>query len=359
MTAAIALGKRGVAAEIVELEESWAPAGVGLLLQSPPLRALKQLGLFDACVEAGWAHHELVMCSADGTQIGSLPQTNVNDPGDPPAVAMSRMTLHAILAAELKRLGVRVRLGTTLEELEQDADSARARLTGGDWCHYDLVLGADGLHSQVRARAFPQAPGPRFTGQVIWRAGLERPAALDRYHYLIAGPTRMGLVPLTDERVYIWMLETAADRERPPREELVPRWQERLAAYAGFVPELAEQITRPDQVDFRALQALLVPAPWHAGRVLLVGDAAHTTTPHLAFGVGLAIEDAVVLAELAASDLPLAELLGAFMARRYERCRLVVENSLQLGEWEQRPDTPGADPGVLIGRSFAALAQPA
>ncbi len=91
---------------------------------------------------------------------------------------------------------------------------------------------------------------------------------------------------------------------------------------------------------------------------LIIGGAAHTTTPHLAFGVGLAIEDAVVLSELVAAGLD-AETVGLRLAeRRFERCRLVVENSVQLGAWEQAPGTPGADPVGLTGASLRALAGP-
>lgn len=75
--------------------------------------------------------------------------------------------------------------------------------------------------------------------------------------------------------------------------------------------------------------------PWYRGRVLLIGDAAHATTPHLAMGAWIAIEDAVVLGEV-----------------------LIVENSLQLGEWEKHPDAPGADPAGLMDATHSTMAIP-
>ena len=94
-------------------------------------------------------------------------------------------------------------------------------------------------------------------------------------------------------------------------------------------PAVAAQLREPDRVAFlRALQTLLLPPPWHSGRVVLVGDAAHATSPQaLAFGIGLAIEDAVVLADLLRSEPELSDALGTFTERRFPRCRLVVENS--------------------------------
>jgi 2-polyprenyl-6-methoxyphenol hydroxylase-like FAD-dependent oxidoreductase len=87
-------------------------------------------------------------------------------------------------------------------------------------------------------------------------------------------------------------------------------------------------------VNYRQLEVLLVPAPWHRGRVVLIGDAAHATTPHLASGAGMAIEDGIVLAEEIGARGTLDEALARFMARRFERCRLVIENSVELGRLE-------------------------
>jgi 2-polyprenyl-6-methoxyphenol hydroxylase-like FAD-dependent oxidoreductase len=90
----------------------------------------------------------------------------------------------------------------------------------------------------------------------------------------------------------------------------------------------------------------------------VVGDAAHTPTPQMASGAGIAIEDAIVLTELLQRDEPLPAILGRFMERRYERCRMVVEASLQVSEWDKNPNVPGADPVGVLARANAALAAP-
>ena len=101
-----------------------------------------------------------------------------------------------------------------------------------------------------------------------------------------------------------------------------------------------------------------MPAPWYRGRILLIGDAAHATTPHIAYGAGMAIEDSVVLADELRRNGTVEAALEAFMRRRFDRCRLVVETSWQLSEWEVDPPE---DPGLhhqLVGRALGALAQP-
>jgi len=105
-------------------------------------------------------------------------------------------------------------------------------------------------------------------------------------------------------------------------------------------------------------QAFVVMPMRDAQTLLLIGDAVHTTTPHLAFGAGLALEDAVVLGELAGAGLEFPELAAGFAARRYERARLVVESSLQLSKWEQEPGPPNPGAGRLIGQTMAALSAP-
>jgi 2-polyprenyl-6-methoxyphenol hydroxylase-like FAD-dependent oxidoreductase len=91
--------------------------------------------------------------------------------------------------------------------------------------------------------------------------------------------------------------------------------------------------------------------------VLVIGDAAHTTTPHLASGASIAIEDAVVLARLLEAGGALDVVLEDFTRRRYDRCRMIVDNSERLGEWEKRPGSPDDDTVGVVARSYQALAQ--
>jgi 2-polyprenyl-6-methoxyphenol hydroxylase-like FAD-dependent oxidoreductase len=134
--------------------------------------------------------------------------------------------------------------------------------------------------------------------------------------------------------------------------------REQLVDYQGLVGEVREQITDPEQINHRPIESVLLPSPWYRGRVLLIGDAAHATTPHLANGAAMAIEDAVVLSDLLASDAPVAQVLEEFMSRRYERCRMVVENSLQLVAWEKESVAPDERFNQLMGKTTMALAEP-
>jgi 2-polyprenyl-6-methoxyphenol hydroxylase-like FAD-dependent oxidoreductase len=133
----------------------------------------------------------------------------------------------------------------------------------------------------------------------------------------------------------------------------------RLRRYHGLVGELRELIVDSAGVVERPLEHVLVPEPWHRGRVLLIGDAAHATTPHLAQGAAMAIEDAVLLGELLERAAPVDALLAEFMSRRFDRAKFVVDTSRQLSEWELEQwsgvHNPDARPGELLHTATQAL----
>jgi len=118
-----------------------------------------------------------------------------------------------------------------------------------------------------------------------------------------------------------------------------------------------ESIRRPEQINYRPLEWILLPAPWYAGRVVLIGDAAHATTPHLASGAGLAAEDGLVLAQELQGQDSVDAALRAFMQRRYERVRQVVETSVHIGELEMAGDRAN-QANALAGATLGALQTP-
>jgi 2-polyprenyl-6-methoxyphenol hydroxylase-like FAD-dependent oxidoreductase len=165
---------------------------------------------------------------------------------------------------------------------------------------------------------------------------------------IYTGPKgRVGCNPVSTDEMYIFSGANAAEPARAPRHEWPALLREFLAGYGGAIERAREHVLDPDQIDCRSLYGLLVRPPWYRGRVLLIGDAVHAPTPQLAMGAGIAVEDAVVLGEVLAAGSGAGSVDGAlerFMRRRYERCRMVVENSLQLSEWDKNPGDPRADP---------------
>ena len=208
----------------------------------------------------------------------------------------------------------------------------------------------------MRRLAFGDSPGPVYTGQFIWRASAPRPPDVDEYFMHVGPVSKVGLYPVSGDRLYLFLLQASPLEPTRPEGDLRALLRSELEPFGGHVAEIAQRLD--PGVDFRGLKSVIVPAPWHRGRVLLIGDAAHATTPHIGYGLGIAVEDAIVLAELAGSGEGIAEILDVFTLRRFGRCRLVVENSRQLGEWEQNPPDDPSVYGALMGQTLSALAQP-
>jgi 2-polyprenyl-6-methoxyphenol hydroxylase-like FAD-dependent oxidoreductase len=159
--------------------------------------------------------------------------------------------------------------------------------------------------------------------------------------------------------MYMFLLHPAAANPRIELQDQPQRLYDAMEGFGGFVPQIRETVRAANahSVNYRPLEVLLHPAPWHRGRCLLIGDAAHATTPHLASGAGMAIEDGIVLVEEIQSRSSLDEAFGHFMARRFERCRLVIENSVKLGQIEMNRGSP-AEHTRLMSEALGTLRRP-
>ncbi|RZA16890.1 MAG: 2-polyprenyl-6-methoxyphenol hydroxylase, partial [Proteobacteria bacterium] len=146
------------------------------------------------------------------------------------------------------------------------------------------------------------------------------------------------LVPLSDNLMYLF--STSHEPENPWYEQaqLADLMRDRIANVGGLVGTLREQITDSTKVVYKPMEVVFVDEPWFKGRVLLIGDAAHATTPHLGQGAGMAIEDALVLSMELAGEGSLQAKLERFMARRFERCKFISEKSVLAGDREMARD---------------------
>ena len=358
MALAIGLQQTGIRAEIVELSSDWSVLGVGISLQGPALRALKVVGVIDRCVAAGFGYSYFKAGDVDSNVTATVDLPQINGPRYPAAIGIMRQELQKVLQEELAQTEVPVRLGVTVSSLRQDDHGVDVEFTDGTKGRYGLVVGADGANSMIRDIVIGREARPTFTGQAVWRATVPRaPEVQARYSFY--GPrNKAGFNPVSQTQMYVYLVQNVPDNRRLPDDKLPEIMREQLADFRGLMGEAREQIRDPAQIVYRPVTSGLLPPPWHRGRVVLIGDAAHTTTPHLASGAGISVEDSIVLAVLLQSGDPLPRILESFMTRRYERCRMIVDNSYQLGEWEKGGPPPGVDPVVLVAASLRALAQP-
>jgi 2-polyprenyl-6-methoxyphenol hydroxylase-like FAD-dependent oxidoreductase len=336
LSSTIALTKAGVSVDVVELNPKWDVYGVGIIQPGNAIRALDQLGLGEEAIAQGFAIQGSRFRDGEGNVLGAVPAPPLLGDRYPGMNGITRPRLHRIFQDAVRSSGAEVKLGATVERMESDDDGVDVTLTDGNAGRYDLVIGADGINSLVRRTVFPDAPAPAYTGQVVWRHNFPKPNDLDTLDTFVGRRGKAGLVPLAPDLMYMFVIERwPEDDLEVPDERLADTLKERLAGYGSVIGELRDaHITAESEIVYRPVYSLLVPSPWYRGRVVLVGDAAHATSPHVGQGAAMAIEDAVVLAEEVTSSDDLAGALDRFMTRRFERCKRICEISRQLGVWE-------------------------
>lgn len=338
LCAAIALRRQGIAVDLVELKLEWTVYGVGIIQQSNVVREMSRLGLLDDYLEAAYAFEDVVIYTTEGQQLVRIPGQRLAGPQYPANVGISRRALHKVLSDTTLELGTNVRLGMSVESFTQDPDGVDVVLTDGTRARYDLVVGADGVYSKVRGMLFGDKYEPRFTGQSVWRYNFPRLLQIDHLANYVGPGGNAGLVPLSNDLMYMFTTSHEPGNPRIPQRSLAAEMRERLINMGGPIAELREQIVDNEQVVYKPLEAVFVNEPWYCGRVLIIGDAAHATTPHLGQGAGMAIEDALVLSEELTAGGSIQEQLERFMDRRFQRCKYIGEKSLLAGEKEMARD---------------------
>ena len=235
MVLATALKRAGTAVDIVEVHPRWQVLGVGISVQGPALRE--------------------------------------------------------VIAAATHEAGVEVRFGRTVNGLKEEGGRVEVEFSDGAQGSYDLVVGADGAGSKLRELLFGAAHRPQYTGQAVWRAMVPKPPEVTARHAYYGPRHKAGFNPVSREEMYIYLVQNVQGNPRLEPERWPAVMRELLADFGGTIAAVRECITDPARIVYRPIGALILPSPWYRGRVLLIGDAAHTAPPHLASGATIAIED--------------------------------------------------------------------
>jgi 2-polyprenyl-6-methoxyphenol hydroxylase-like FAD-dependent oxidoreductase len=355
---AILLAERGVAVELVEIKPSATALGSGITLQGNALRVLKQLGVWDEVAAAGYAFDSLGLRTPDGTLVAEIPDARTGGPDLPATIGMPRPELARILLGRASALGVKIRFGTSVASLDQDADGVDVTFSDGGSGRYELVIGADGVRSATRALIGIELAA-RPVGMGIWRAFTPRPASVTRTDLVYGGFCHIaGYCPTGENSLYAYLVEDAQDRSALTPEEQLDVVRDLAGNYHGPWDDIRPLLTDPSTINYTHFESQILDGPWHRGRVVLIGDAVHACPPTLAQGAAMALEDAAVLAELLlAADRFDESVLKQLVTRRAARAREVVEASVQLADWllaHERGDVPG-----LMGRISALVSVPA
>jgi 2-polyprenyl-6-methoxyphenol hydroxylase-like FAD-dependent oxidoreductase len=354
---AIQLARAGIAVDLVEIKNDVTAVGSGITLQGNALRVLRDLGVYDDVAAAGYGFDTLGLRAPDGTVLVEMPDAKTGGSDLPATVGARRADLARVLVARAQELGAKLRFGTTVDQLVQDESGVEVTFSDGGTGRYDLVVGADGVRSHVRTLLGVEvdiAP----VGMGIWRVFTGRPAGLERTDLYYHGTCYIaGYCPTGEDSIYAYLVEDAQDRSGLSPDEQLEVMRELAGQYHGPWDDIRELMTDSARINYTHFEWHVLDGPWNRGRVVLIGDAAHSCPPTMAQGCAQALEDAAVLAEvLLDADRLDQPVFDTFTARRLPRARTVVENSVQLSRWLLDHVTDADVPG-LMGRTAALLSQ--
>lgn len=327
LTLAAALHQQGFIVELVERNPTWHAVGAGFLVQANGMRVLHALGLGVAIEHAGAVVRQWDFCDEQGEVLCETDLEALwSDAG--PCVGIERTKLQQVLLSGVA--AVPCRLGTTIMSLAQDNQRISATFTDSSAGEYDLVVGADGISSTVR-RLVLSAASPADLSAMNWRSIAPiRPGGLTALQFLLGDGCFFGLCPVGEGRTYGFGY-IMQPRSRDPLEGRLERLRDRFAGFGGRVREYLASIERDEQVYCSAMEWVDVDK-WHTGRVVLVGDAAHASSPLMGQGGCMAMEDACVLAEMLHAAATVEIALSNYVSRRKPRTKWVQSQSIAAVE---------------------------
>jgi 2-polyprenyl-6-methoxyphenol hydroxylase-like FAD-dependent oxidoreductase len=312
------LARTTSALDVIEREPAWRPAGAGIYLPGNAVRALHALGLQARVAAEAVEIPRQRFCDRRGrllfeADVAAL-WADVR-----PCLALRRATLHELLLEGAD--DVAIRLGLTVQRLEAHDDIVSVDFSDGTTADYDLVVGADGIHSTVRGLAVAHAPAPRPVGQIGWRFLGPRIPEISTWSVMLGARTAFLTIPVDAQRVYCYcdvLADRASTAQTQPQEQL----RQLFSQFADPAARLLDALDDTVDVHVSMIEELVL-GDWTQEHVVLIGDAAHATSPNMAQGAAMALEDALVLADCLRDHPAIPAALAAFHARRRPRTEWV------------------------------------
>lgn len=330
LTAAIAFEKLGHTVTIYEASPAIRPVGAGLGLGGNAVGALKVLGIAEAVIAQGNLFQNFPILDQDGKVIYNVNSEKIKSRFSIENFTIHRAALHAVLLEQI--MHSEILLNKRLINLEATEKGYKLYFEDNSAAMADIVIGADGVHSKTRNFVNPTSK-VRYAGYVCWRAVINNPGGIEMGFETWGENGRFGAVPLSDNQVY-WFLCINA---RTPHQYKQLKKQDLSRIFKHYHAPIPELIAAtPDEaLIYNPIIDLEPQKHFAKERVLLIGDAAHATTPNLGQGACQAIEDVATLYQILQREQNIENAFKIFERKRRKRTHFIVNTSYRVGKVAQ------------------------
>lgn len=333
---AIALKNKGFEVIVYEKVPFLKGVGAGLVIAANAVKALRNIGIAEEIISGENAFENGGLYAQNGRLISANITPEILEQFGDTSHAIHRADLHEKLIAILGK--EHIHTGRALSGFQEQQDNIEVYFEDGSSDTADGLIAADGIHSAARQILLPEVH-PRYSGYTCWRAVIQiDPKAYQGEHFSETWGTRgrFGIVPLSGNRIYWFATKNAPENDPRMASWKQPELLENFRDYHDPIPRLLQETPNESILWNDILD--LKPLPGFAfGKVLLIGDAAHATTPNMGQGACMAIEDAAVVANTLASGDSVEDAFRHFEAIRIKRTTSIVNQSWQfgkVGQWE-------------------------
>lgn len=334
LTTAIALQRKGISVQVFENAAEFKSLGAGIILAANAMKALEVMGLSEVIKSAGKLLKEGSILNDKGTVLSKVNVEEVTRQFGLHNFTIHRADLHQLLLSQLQP-------GTVVYQkrcvdVTQDATSVTATFADGSSATADCLLASDGVHSVIRQKLLP-ASTIRYAGYTCWRAVVQAdPARVDltRFTESWGAQGRFGIAPLTGNSVYWFACINAPQNSMEMKQKTIIDLQQHFQNFHNPIPYLLSltkdnQLIQNDIIDIKPLKQLAF------GRILLIGDAGHATTPNMGQGACQAIEDAATLMNQLGQETTIEQDFSTFEQKRLKRTEKINVASWQIGQIAQ------------------------
>lgn len=330
LTTAIALKRIGIRAVVFEAAPSLEPVGAGVTLAYNALKALKHIGLYDEIISEGHIFKHMTILDDQGKIINQMDTSRIDGAKN---LAIHRADLHQKLQDQLDPATITTGKRTT--DIREVPGGYEIKFEDSSLIKTENLIVAEGIHSVIRKKMMPESQ-LRYAGYTCWRGIADHNPGISEPSETWGPNGRFGMVPVGDNRIYWFACKKAPANSEKMKAYGTDELYQEFKNYHTPIGELIRS-TPSDQLIWNDIFDLKPIDRFVFGNLVLIGDAAHATTPNMGQGACQAIEDAVVLADCLQQSSLSRKAFQSFEQKRKVRTQAIVEHSWSMGkvaQWE-------------------------